>query len=700
MKFQLFRSIVAAKKKRFDLREQLESFGIAAARTAPYIEPTFKKILFETEKPQVILVSAVGASGKSALAQVLSSSLSLPLLDLGKHKPVGDNTLTGLLTNTFAIDHLSPVFGALAAGEYAIVIDGLDEGRSKTMESAFNAFLDDIVKLCRTATATSFVILGRTQVLEESWLYLDGKGISTGLVAISPFDVEQARNYIDTFTSGAASVHRDQYRAARDLILDRLAHAFTSTGSDEKALGFLSFIGYPPVLDAIVTLLESEKNFHRLSEQVQGVDAAKVETELLRRIAAYILTREQTEKVIPNIVESILKASPTATKKASKSIFDEIEQSQRVVVHCLGRSQPLMIFDEPAANAKYEEQLMPFLIEHPFVSGRSFRNAVFEAVSLANLIASNRTELQSLALEYLDQKRPSHYLLYLLSATVGQREIPSSMLRALLASALEFKAPNAEVEIEITASDVDEGGEQTSVEIEITLLLGGTLEPSHAFTFKSAISRAEVLHLGSRVAFASIEVPCEVVLGMRGEEIELTAPVEVSANKITFSAPSLVARTQPSADRDKIIELEAKAAKSELSTITNLGADFSVAVDDPAGILHPLFQYVRKRTTLPTDPLIREKYLRLRKILTHFRSHSKGALAKYKNKIENPRVAGNPLGSAVLKKLVSDGVLYLDAPMYFLTPAKVDEHLGIGWPDLRRGLMTPKLIAYLASIKQ
>jgi hypothetical protein len=95
---------------------------------------------------------------------------------------------------------------------------------------------------------------------------------------------------------------------------------------------------------------------------------------------------------------------------------------------------------------------------------------------------------------------------------------------------------------------------------------------------------------------------------------------------------------------------------------------------------------------------LREKYLRLRKILTHFRSHSKGALAKYRDKVENPRVAGNPAGEAVLRRLITDGVLVLENPMYFLQQEQVHAHLGITWPELRKGIISDKLLQYLRSI--
>src|SRR6266446_1060170 len=297
MNYYHLKSIVSAGKKCFALREPSPSFFIAGGQSKPYIEPTFQKVIFETEKPTIILVSAVGATGKTALAEQLSRDVQLPLLDLGKHKPVGDNTLTGLLTHAFEVKDITNVFAGLGSGGYGVIIDGIDEGRSKTTEKAFEAFLDDIGKLCKADSHTTFLMLGRTQILEDCWTYLSTKGIPTALITISPFTVSEARAYIDTFTSGAKGAYAAQYASARDAILEKLGRVFSESTS-QKSDDFLSFIGYPPVLDAIVTLLTEEKNYHKLLKDLGAQDGKNVEVSLLIRIAEYVLLRERDSKVI------------------------------------------------------------------------------------------------------------------------------------------------------------------------------------------------------------------------------------------------------------------------------------------------------------------------------------------------------------------------------------------------------------------
>ena len=67
-----------------------------------------------------------------------------------------------------------------------------------------------------------------------------------------------------------------QYFETRDLILEKLSTAFSTADAAPEG-NFLSFIGYPPVLDAIVTLLDKEQNYHRLKEQLAHSDSTNIE---------------------------------------------------------------------------------------------------------------------------------------------------------------------------------------------------------------------------------------------------------------------------------------------------------------------------------------------------------------------------------------------------------------------------------------
>jgi hypothetical protein len=193
-------------------------------------------------------------------------------------------------------------------------------------------------------------------------------------------------------------------------------------------------------------------------------------------------------------------------------------------------------------------------------------------------------------------------------------------------------------------------------------------------------------------------MPCDVTLS-GSEELELTAPVEISARQISLLSSGLVVRAQPKSSEKEVV-LEAREVVSSLTALpVETGVEFTVRVSQDAGLHYPLVKYAKKVETLPAVGGVRAKHLKLRKILTHFRSHSRGHMAKLRAKVENERVAGNDVGRPVLARLVRDGILVPEGNFYFLEPAKVDEFLGVSWMRLREGVVTPKLIEYLQSIK-
>lgn len=704
MQYYNVKSLFLADKKPLKVREETHSFYIALRGSKPYIEPTFEKVIFETEKPIIILVSAVGATGKTALAEQLSRDTNLPLLDLGKHKPVGDNTLTGLLTRAFDVKDIGDVFQGLSSGSYGVIIDGIDEGRSKTTGRAFEAFLDDIVMLCQKSTTTSFVILGRTQILEDTWIYLSDKGVPTGLITILPFTVDAAKQYIDTFTGGRTTAYAAQYLSARDTIIQKLSRAFAGnykTQGDE----FLSFIGYPPVLDAIVTLLTEEKNYQRLIDDLGDPGGSNVEVSLLHRIAQYILQREREQKVIPNIIGPLLEDAPAELKSsATAAAFTEEEQCIRLVGHCLGRQIQLSSLGEPTLDEKYEAQLATWLPEHPFITGPTsphFRNAVFEALALASLIASRREEIEPLLNEYLSSHKHSYHLVFMLDTILTDRRISTGTIEALFAAAMEFRSVHSVVELRVNGpdwdSEVPEQGVTGDIEVEIEILLGAADNVTQTFEFRGEITPNSRLSFGSRLADACISVPCQVQLGGT-HEIELTAPVEITARLVMLDAKALVLRSKSQRRDQQEVIVESQRLETGLEKIITNGIPLVFALTDMGGVRYPVIQYAQRMSQPPADPMLIQKYFRLKRILVEFRSHSRGSLARIRDKIENDRVLKNDIGSAVLKRLVDDGILFLKGNWYYLNPAELSNRMGISWHDLRTGNMPDSLIRYINSI--
>ena len=484
-------------------------------------------------------------------------------------------------------------------------------------------------------------------------------------------------------------------------VLNMLGAAFgNNTAHGDET--FLSFIGYPPVLDAIVTLLKEEQNYHAILTQLSRSDSSDVEINLLYRIVSYILRREKEQKVAPNIVEPLIVEMPEQDKEAIiDQVFEAEEQCLRLISYCLGRPLNLERIADRLINEKYEAQLNSCLNEHPFISGHQFRSAVFESFALATLITAGDPLSLQLALEYVGSHKYNYHIIYFLDRVAGDGVVPISCLRVILGFALEFRSTTTSIELHVDGSeadDVDSAAPPTSiVETEVEIIMGKERKPSKTFVFRSELGNTTSVQLGHRLSSTYVSLPCEVLLA-GGQELEFTAPVEISASKISLQCPALVLRPPTPPSTNKYVLLEATSMESTVSSILTNQVELILAVSDPAGMTYPSIKYVEKKEQFPPDPLLKEKYLRLRRILVHFRAHGKDTLARYKGKIEHERMLRNETGRAILRQLAQDGILTSAGQFYFLQLEKVDRYLGVSWLDLRKGRSSARLLQYLRTI--
>ena len=218
-------------------------------------------------------------------------------------------------------------------------------------------------------------------------MYLTDKVRDVALLSIDPFTLDSARQYIDLFTGGTTSPYAAQYREVRDEILGTLSAAFS--GQSAANNDFAAFIGYPPVLDAIVTLLPKETNYHRIKGQLRPSASGEMEADLLLQIGTCITNREKQQKVDENFLMPLLASlQPNEREVIREATFNLDAQCMRLVSYCLDKPIQFQEIREPVINNQYEEHLASWLPEHPFLSGRAFRNVVFEGLALAVLIAS------------------------------------------------------------------------------------------------------------------------------------------------------------------------------------------------------------------------------------------------------------------------------------------------------------------------
>ncbi len=707
MQYTALKSIIASQKSPATPQNPSESFFIKTKRVAPYIEPGFSKAEFPNEKPSILLVSAVGASGKTTTAHALSFDIRLPILDLAKHKAVGDNTLTGILTTAYSSDKVGTVLEGLHKGTHGIIIDGIDEGRSKTTEQGFEAFLDDLIQRSQGSPSTAIVVFGRSQVILSTWFYLEERSAQVGMVELDPFNLKQAKAYIDSCMTEASIDQQETYEQARDGVLAKLNRAFSPVTSNDKKDKdmFLSFIGYPPVLEAIATLLREESNYHRIQQTLSAGIEGQLETGLLIRISDYLLDRDRQEKALPNFIEEIADdAGGSLGQTLRGSLYNREEQCARVLSRALNRPFPLQIIEDNALNERYENAVGGWFQDHPFLNDKCLRNVVFAAFAVTRCTLSDVREYRDLAHDYAVAYRPTYHLLYILAQLSEgfEVEVEVRSFNMLIQSCSEFLGINADISIDIAGNSWEEESySEQDTDAELTIAIEfPEKNQERIFVFKGTV-RTEIIPLGPYLINTRVMLPCDVDLS-GAPAVEAIGDCSISARSVHMDTPALIQRDisrpkQEGSQGNAGLFISTRKAEGHAEAVRFGAGEIEIQCVEHA-LYYPLAKYVRKVAAPLGDSMLQEKYRRLRRIFSEFASHKRGGLAKYRVKIEHERVLRNQLGRRILAALIKEGILRKEPKFYYIEPDQCDATLGISWHQLRQYESSSKLEKFLKGV--
>ncbi|WP_147442200.1 hypothetical protein [Corallococcus exercitus] len=691
--------------------ESIEGF------VAPTLQP--QSDFGDVANARVIVVSAPGAVGKSTLAREIASRQNLPLWDLAQSGPVGQNTLVGTLSVAFGVGVFAGFLADLQSGKQCVVIDALDEARVKITAQAFNAFLEDIAQVSKAASGCSFVLLGRTQIAETAWLELSVLGASPALVSIEPFSSEQADEYIErkvVARGGAAAealrVHRKPFEDARGMLVDLMRQAVAGDRSTE------SFLGYAPVLDAMAVRLSESQNFEATRQELMKLvgDAALTPqaqsrpAALLRRVCDDILRREQKHKLVQNVQKQL---EPIASKHGWvdwDSLYSPAEQCSRLAAKLLDAkyvgSEKLPV----DLRAEYEQRLVTFLDEHPFLrDGKTAANAVFEAYLFTRALFYEEGDLRkAVEKRFVSGNGPSTRLVsdfyFLFMKEAGADIIPLAHISPIYRSLASAESPTTHVSMILEGDDEesdDAGGVFAEGEFVVCVHSGDEVLPA-SYEFSAPVGKGSVLPLTGRVAETFIYVPGEVRLSAAENEFEAGPAVEIYCEKLAFDVTGLVVvgekRTGHVAESvDPTVTFV--ASECEAPRLGRVTARGNLRVSWPGSKSYPWTEFHVEDAVpseLRADPRVLEAFLRFKRIVLTLRSHSKGSLARYYRKVEHQRVLKGAVGQELLRRLVKDGVLRRVADFYHWSPEAASSCVGTSWQELKRGEASVQLKEYLS----
>lgn len=659
-----------------------------------YIEPPFS-IQYKSdessdrfENVDIVLIAATGATGKSALSKYLACTLKQPIFDMGAAGPVGENSLLGMMNKNMAYQETLSYIQNLKDGHAAMIIDALDEGLLKVTNQAFESFLDEVVNLSKGAKGIPFILTGRIHVMENVAIELEHKGLRVLLLQIEPFTIGKAKDFIDNSMARKNEQERYQevYIKVRDLILTSVEGFFRDI-NEMKNKQYERFIGYAPVLQTIATLLDEKCNFQLLYQELEKKDVKNVE--LVIDIIERIMRREQQkvkEELLPQISQNI---DPNTIETIQGKIYNIPEQCVRLMYKLIGVECDFKLCEDVVFNERYEQKIDQWVNEHPFYSKSSngFVNIVFETYVIACLL--HIPEYKDSALLYLqDARYKTSYLLFDFFNIFAALQSNKTQLDVNLVpylydslSAMDSKNDRASMEI------VNRDEERT----EISFF---RKEDEYQYTLVGD----NKISLPRMCANLMIDAPLQLNVPAC-TRVDMKAPIYIHCDKIAFLATEM--GLYPSVVHDSIVweinKLDVSLSRGGnpqiIDYLTSSHGVFQIVTTD--SLIYPFSQYhVSEKEESGDVNFNIEYYHKLRRTLLMFRSHSKGELARIKDKIDNC-IGNSIVGRAIITALLNTGVMYENGIMYFIDYNRLAEVLGVKYDNVQSSMRNKKVADFL-----
>jgi hypothetical protein len=687
-----------------------DAFRLVPTALKEFVAPDLEHRTDISEPPQgqVILITAPAAVGKTTFASQLAHELNCPIWDLSKAPSIGSGALDGQMSANFGREAAAKFLTLAEQGEACILIHALDEARIRITESTFSDFLRSISEIVRKSPRCACIVLGRKQVIEDAWLYFSVNGVTTPIYEICYFDKPKSIRFLDNYVSkfgpeqaGARQAFHQAYDRARDSILE----AIEKSVPEEKAA---DFIGYAPVLMAIARALSEETNFHAVSSRwsggVSSSDGGPIS--IVASLIVDILFREQSKYILnaPADVKFAISGSP------APDVYSPREQEYRILCYMLNRDDLARQFSVSLPSdisESYEESSGSLLREHPFLAEgtRAAANVIFKDYLYAVVLNEGgdfAEEILKRASEFDDRPSPLLFEFYFRSGEREvEREIDARHIGILYDSALGSETIDKNVQFSIET--IERGYPRK-------ILLKGTFEffteedaetITHPRVVQFVADPIDNLEFSRVLSHADIDVDNGLQLVSPSKEFEFIGDVWISAGNVDFDVDTIVVRPHR-AERSSenanptVTSIIAGTVTGKVSRPPKVYG--SLQVEFPGSDRYP---WIKFKSNISVGGSTGNDYERseriLRRIITAFRSHSRGSLARFKDKIESERVSRGTLGKCLLGMLISDRILRLEGKFYYLDPAQCSNRLGVTYYDLKNRALTEKARGYLDS---
>ena len=662
-----------------------------AQQKGPFIEPLFSQQptslgYTNLDKCQVILISAPGATGKSALCNYVSSSKSIPIINLNKPIAMGAHSVTGLLSDNLDFDSYYSFQKGIYEGKNCLIIDAVDEGYARTGQIAFEGFLDDIVKISKKSVGLSFVILGRTSTLEYTALYLEEKDVKVTMLQIEPFTIEKAQLFINAYMKSDLSERfAEDYQQVRDYIIQEIG-GFFKDETELKRKMYERFIGYAPVLLSIATLLNRNNNYNSLlTELRQGI---KKHIDLVVDIIEMLLDRDRN-KIDDQLLPMLSSYPKEFQEKVIKDAYSIQEQCERILSAMIGKPYYIAISGDNQFDQKYNEACQKWFEDHPFMESKSqVQNKVFESYVLAYL--TMRGVYVNEVSDYLNAYKRNSYLFFdLCNKLYGEhRDVDYKLIPALMDSFKMMDRPNKKGIISIDGEEASDGSAKCFISF--------AHEDEEDVEFIFQLGNTQSLELPSIVSYFFVDAPIRILVP--NKSFEVGAPTSISCSRLEITSQSMLITSSGVSGIVCFSAPEFVVSYRDGMPLVSSPGNVECKILTNSELSYPYVQYRDKAIVEIGNDDLNDRFQKLRRILLQFRSHGKGNLARYKDKIDNLIGRTSAIGGKVLTAMKNSGMIYSEERLYFVNSDKVDEVLGLSYDDVFMCKINDKVKDFLSRI--
>ena len=648
-----------------------------------YVKPQLNNISLHRDS-KIIVISAPGATGKSALARYLAYKYSSIYWDLSQ-TTVGDMTFLGEIVSSIGVENYSEYIKNLLAGETFLIIDAFDEAEMISGPKAVKNFLLEVHKQIERASNPCVILLSRTETAQNICATYLEAGVDVNHYEISFFEDTASKEFVYQKVQQIQTekqIKKSDPGIVRDCIADYLRNIERLVPENEKG----SFIGYAPVLEVIGEDIAQEQNAYKFWAELRQENEPKG-IDVVAKILEQLITREH-DKVCNAFQEKISDRMTEVNHVDYSSLYSKFEQLTSIINYIVFGEVDFDAYDISYIPSEflddYIEVIKTFLPQHPFVrssssKGTEFAGPAFRDFTLAELMLKG-TQDEVIQCYFAEKKISEHFpshLLWKFFTMDEPEEIDADKVSCLFES---FKSQVRQPYVAQLSIVGDKDSEYMSTWSLSTPKDRGSFEVD---SYKLNINEKGIII--DNLVNTFIDVDCSVTLKNDSRSVRISNGTVIS-KVFEVQADQLILDAHAETPCIIVSRENAKFVNSSSGNTEIIVNGSNVQIDIPNyKFVYCLAKY-QSIFSEESDFTIELFVYLLRKIFVQFRKHRKDTPARDAEKIDYIIIGQNLHRQTIFSFLKDRGIVYQDGDthLYKINMQKLEE-AGISYGALTRG---------------